>query len=92
MKTVNRKTVSDDWAVRGFSCALWIDPPGQRWEDFVHDSDELVIVVEGDMEFEIGGEIKRPGIGEELYIPAGVIHSVRNIGVTTARWLYGYSQ
>ena len=92
MKTVDQKTVSDDWAARGFSCALWIDPPGQCWDDFVHDSDELVVVVEGEMEFEIDGEIKYPGKGEELYIPAGVTHSVRNIGGTTARWLYGYSR
>jgi hypothetical protein len=27
---------------------------------------------------------------QELLIPAGTIHSARNIGKTTARWLYGY--
>ena len=52
--------MSDDWAARGFSCALWIDPPGQRWEDFVHNTDELVLVLEGELEFEINGEISYP--------------------------------
>lgn len=40
--------VAQDWKKRGFSCDLWVDPPGRRWEDFVHAVDELVMVVEGD--------------------------------------------
>ena len=90
MTAVNKQNVSKDWAARGFSCDLWVDPPGQRWEDFVHATDELVLVVEGELEFEINGVISHPKIGEELFIPAGAVHSVRNIGSQTARWLYGY--
>jgi hypothetical protein len=41
------------------------------------------------MEFEIGGRVCHPATGEELPIPAGAVHSARNIGATTARWLYG---
>ena len=87
---MNRHKVSEYWASRGFSCDLWVDPPGQCWEGYVHDVDELVLVLEGDMEFEISGESFHPGAGEELCIPAGAVHSVRNIGDSTARWLYGY--
>ena len=90
MTAVNKQNVSKDWAARGFSCDLWVDPPGQRWEDFVHATDELVLVVEGELEFEINGVISHPKIGDELFIPAGAVHSVRNIGSQTARWLYGY--
>jgi quercetin dioxygenase-like cupin family protein len=90
MSTINRQDISGDWADRGFSCDLWVDPPGQQWEDFVHDTDELVVVLEGELEFEINGEICHPKTGEEVYIPAGAVHSVRNIGASTARWLYGY--
>jgi mannose-6-phosphate isomerase-like protein (cupin superfamily) len=86
----NRATVAADWAARGFSCDLWVDPPGQRWEDFTHATDELVLVLEGAMEFEIDGRVVRPAVGEELLIPAGARHSARNVGGTTARWLYGY--
>ena len=28
---------------------LWTDPPGQRWEDFRHATDDLVTVLEGQM-------------------------------------------
>jgi quercetin dioxygenase-like cupin family protein len=87
--TAPRK-IADDWAARGFGCALWTDPPGQRWEDFVHDCDEMVMVLEGDVEFEIAGRSHRPAAGQALLIPAGARHSVRNVGGTTARWLYGY--
>lgn len=82
--------VSRDWHQRGFSCELWVDPLGQRWEDFVHSVDEVVMVLEGNMEFEVEGKVYHPGPGEELFIPAGAVHSARNIGKTTARWLYGY--
>jgi len=87
---INREQIATDWASRGFICDLWTDPPGQSWEDFRHATDELVTVLEGEMEFEIAGRVEHPKAGEELLIPAGAVHSARNIGKTTARWLYGY--
>ena len=92
MASIEREQFAADWAKRGFSCDLWTDPPGRRWEDFTHATDELVVVLEGEMEFEIAGQVCHPAIGEEILIPAGVIHSARNIGTTTARWLYGYKR
>lgn len=80
------------WQERGFSCELWVDPPGQVWADFVHAVDELVTVVEGRVEFEFGGRVYCPAQGEELLIPAGTSHTVRNIGRTESRWLYGYKR
>jgi quercetin dioxygenase-like cupin family protein len=53
-------------------------------------ADEVVMTMDGDVEFEIDGNVLRPPVGEELFIPAGVVHSVRNRGKTTSRWLYGY--
>ena len=90
MQPPNRNKVAADWRERGFSCELWVDPPGQRWEDFTHATDELVTVLEGEMEFEVEGQIHHPKIGDELLIPANAKHSARNIGKTTSRWLYGY--
>lgn len=90
MATINRQDIADNWKSKGFSCDLWADPPGQRWEGFVHETDELVVVIDGEMEFEINGVSSCPETGEEIYIPAGAVHSVRNLGGTTARWLYGY--
>jgi hypothetical protein len=36
MPAVNREQIAAAWASRGFSCDLWTDLPGQRWEDFRH--------------------------------------------------------
>jgi len=89
---INRHQIAEDWSSRGFSCELWTDSPGQRWEDFTHATDEVVIVLEGTMEFEVEGLIHRPAPGEELFIPAGAVHSARNVGQTTAHWLFGYRE
>jgi cupin 2 domain-containing protein len=50
----------------------------------------VVMILQGDVEFEIGSQVLRPAVGEEVLIPAGVVHSVRNTGNITSRWLYGY--
>ncbi len=91
-KTLDQKEISLQWATRGFSCGLWVDPPGREWTDFIHDTDELVMVVEGEQEFEMSGRRHRPPVGEELLIPAGTRHTARNVGPTTSRWLYGYKR
>lgn len=88
--SIDREGVAREWGGRGFSCDLWVDAPGQVWADFVHATDELVMVVEGEVEFEVDGVVHRPSPGEELLIPAGARHTVRNVGAITARWLYGY--
>jgi quercetin dioxygenase-like cupin family protein len=90
MADPKRRAVEADWQKRGFSCALWVDGPGQVWADFVHQTDELVMVLEGQVEFEFGGARYRPVHGEELLIPAGARHTVRNLASTRSEWLYGY--
>lgn len=87
---VDISSVSADWRSRGFSCGVWTDSPGQTWENYSHDVDEVVLILEGDVEFEIDGHVHRPPVGQELIIPGGIIHTVRNIGKTPSRWLYGY--
>lgn len=79
-----------DWRRRGFGFKLWSDPPGQVWSDFVHDTDELAMLLEGEIEFSFGGKTYRPGIGEELLIPAGARHTVVNVGAAANRWCFGY--
>lgn len=87
---VDRAAVARDWRSRGFTCDLWVDAPGQVWADFIHDTDELVMPVEGEIEMEFGGRVLRPRAGEEVLIPARTSHTVRNLGGVTSRWLYGY--
>jgi mannose-6-phosphate isomerase-like protein (cupin superfamily) len=48
------------------------------------------MVLEGELELEMQRGTIRPKRGEEVLIPARVRHTVRNVGGTTTRWLYGY--
>jgi quercetin dioxygenase-like cupin family protein len=84
--------IQQDWRQRGFSYTLWSDPPGQVWQNFVHETDELLVLLEGDMELALEGKTLRPHIGEEVLIPAQAQHTVRNIGTTTNRWCFGYKR
>ena len=89
---VDPDVVERAWAQRGFSCRLWVDPPGQAWDDFVHGTQELVAVVEGRLEFEVGGQSVELAPGDELLIPRNARHSVKNVHRGTSRWLYGYGR
>ncbi|WP_437671080.1 cupin domain-containing protein [Sorangium sp. So ce131] len=92
MDTAMRDDVLERWRARGFHGGLWTDPPGRVWKDYVHGEDELLMVLEGELELGLGGRKVVPRIGEEIEIPAGVVHTVRNAGRTTARWLYAYGR
>jgi mannose-6-phosphate isomerase-like protein (cupin superfamily) len=87
---VDPAAVRRDWQARGFSCIRFTDPPDRAWSDFVHDTNELVTVVEGRLRFTIGTSVVEVGPGDEALIPRGVLHSVLNIHAGTTRWLYGY--
>ena len=89
---IEPSTVLERWLERGFHGGMWIDPPGRVWADFVHDVDELIMVVEGVVELEVGDRRKTLVPGDEVLIPAGTKHTVRNRGSDTARWLYAYGQ
>lgn len=87
---VERKIVARDWATRGYSCDLFVDPPGQQWLDFVHATNEVVMVQEGRLEMTVGDRTFIAAPGDEVFIPRGAVHSVVNIHDGTTRWLYGY--
>ena len=80
------------WLERGFQGGMWIDPPGRVWADFVHELDELMMVLEGEIELEMNGQRRTLEVGHEILIPAGTKHTVRNRGEETARWLYAYGK
>ncbi len=87
---MDREKIEKDWRSRGYSCEVWTDPPGKVWEDYVHETDELLMLIEGEIILEMEGQTFRPKPGEEFYIPAGTLHTVKNTGKTQNRWLYGY--
>ncbi len=87
---MHQDKIRENWESRGYSFGIFKDSPGQVWVDFIHRTDELVVLAEGDIEIEIEGKSQQPQIGEEVFIPANAIHTVRNIGKTNNVWYFGY--
>jgi quercetin dioxygenase-like cupin family protein len=87
---LNREEIAQSWSNRGYSCDLFIDLPGKEWNDFVHSTNELVTVLEGKLRMTIGKEELTTEPGDEVFIPKGVYHSVKNIHHAMTKWLYGY--
>ena len=89
-RPVDQREVSADWRARGYSCELFVDPPGREWNGFLHRTNELVTVVEGRLRLTIRGEYCEAGPGDEVFIPRDAVHSVKNISPGATRWLFGY--
>ena len=69
---MNSDLIKRDWHSRGYSFGVFRDPPGQVWADFVHQTDELVVLAEGEIE----GKAERFQIGEMVFIPAKEIWKI----------------
>ena len=89
---MDKEKIRSEWLERGFSCDVWTDPPGQIWANFTHPTDELVMLIEGELELQFMGQTIIASVGEEVLIPAGENHTVRNIGTSQNAWFYGYKK
>jgi quercetin dioxygenase-like cupin family protein len=47
-----------------------------------HPGEEIIYVIEGTLEYEIGGQVLRVKAGDVLFVPAGTPHTAKNIGTT----------
>ena len=76
MTTIIPDLIKQNWHSRGYSFGVFRDPPGQVWANFVHKTDEIVVLAEGEIEVEIDGKAQRPQIGQEVFIPAKEIWKI----------------
>jgi quercetin dioxygenase-like cupin family protein len=66
-------------------------PPGAFGARHSHPGEEIIYVLEGVIEYRIDGEAPtRLGAGDVLFVPAGAIHSARNVGEGAASELATY--
>ncbi|MEQ8710293.1 MAG: cupin domain-containing protein [Rhodospirillales bacterium] len=82
--------VAADWSARGFGCNPFTDPPGQQWLGFVHDTNELVTVVQGKIAVTVSGQTVVLQPGDEIFIPRNAEHDVINCHDDVSVWLFGY--
>jgi quercetin dioxygenase-like cupin family protein len=58
--------------------------PGYVAPMHTHPGEEIIYVIEGTLEYEIGGKVTRVKAGDVLFVPAGTPHTAQNIGTTNA--------
>jgi len=73
-----------------FSFGEFHDHPGQVWADFVHDTDEFVVVAKGIVEIEVGDQCATCHAGDLVLIPAHALHTLRTSKSGASIWYYGY--
>lgn len=87
---VDAKAIRAKWAAEGFSFGIFRDPPNEEWNDFVHDTDEYVLVAEGTLTISVGDQISETGPGDLVRIPKHMAHSLKTTSPECSVWFYGY--
>jgi quercetin dioxygenase-like cupin family protein len=65
--------------------------PGVAFPPHSHPGEEIAYVIEGELEYQLEGKPPvRLKAGETLFIPAGTVHSAKNVGDTNAAELATY--
>ena len=65
--------------------------PGAAFGDHSHPGEEIVYVIEGSLEYRVEGRAPVTlEAGEVLFIPAGAIHSAKNVGTVNGAELATY--
>jgi len=64
--------------------------PGYVAPRHTHPGEEIIYVLEGMLEYEIGGNLVTVKAGDVLFVPAATPHSAKNIGTTNGAELATY--
>jgi quercetin dioxygenase-like cupin family protein len=64
--------------------------PGTVFPSHTHPGEEIIYVIEGTWAYEIAGKPVTARPGDVLFVPAGTIHSAKNVGAGTAVELATY--
>ena len=54
--------------------------PGAVAPRHTHPGEEIIYVLAGTLEYDIAGKLARVKAGDVLFVPAGAVHSARNVG------------
>jgi quercetin dioxygenase-like cupin family protein len=64
--------------------------PGYVAPRHTHPGEEIIYVIEGTLEYEIGGKPVRVKAGDVLFVPAGTVHTAKNVGSSNGAELATY--
>ena len=63
---------------------------GSAFPSHTHPGEEIIYVIEGAWEYTISGTPVKAKVGDVLFVPAGAIHSAKNVGTGNAVELATY--
>jgi len=64
--------------------------PGYVSPRHTHPGEEIIYVLEGTLEYEIDGKKVTAKPGDVLFVPAGTVHSAKNVGTTNGAEIATY--
>ena len=64
--------------------------PGYGAPKHTHPGEEIIYVIEGTLEYQIDGKPSTVKAGDVLFVPAGTVHSAKNIGSSNGAELATY--
>jgi quercetin dioxygenase-like cupin family protein len=64
--------------------------PGSSFPRHTHPGEEIIYVLTGSLEYEVGGKAVTLKAGDVLFVPSGTVHAARNVGDTPAAELATY--
>ena len=90
---ISRDDVTADWMARGYSKPE-VKPYAPEWSrgEHTHPVDIIITVVVGQMEFIIAGQRFVVEPGDEIFYPAHVVHSARNLYDGTSQMMSSFKQ
>jgi mannose-6-phosphate isomerase-like protein (cupin superfamily) len=92
-KNMTENEYKRDWSERGYSFGVGTIYLDKGVDKAVHnDQDEVVVAVNGKLEFTIDNKTFVAETDTEVFIPAKSIHSIKNVGTEISKIYYGYKQ
>jgi hypothetical protein len=77
------------WFKQDYGLGMIVSKPGERCLNGDQEKDKRLMLVMGSIELRVADAVSYPGIGEEVFIPAGKAYSVINNAETPNIWFYG---
>lgn len=73
----DKREAIEEISAAGWWPISWRDAAGEVYGDHKHDADQTLYLIEGQIEFGVGGETVTLNPGDRLELPAFTVHSAR---------------
>lgn len=83
---IDRARIIDGLRHEGFEVIEWTDDAGTHYAEHAHTSEEVLVVLSGEITFSLLGTEHRLGPGERLALAAGATHTA-TVGPNGATYL-----